>query len=265
MAKHEQEERVNPKKVLRRIAECLPESLGPHLRETVFALYAYSNDILFAEDIDAGVIQFETSAAASQLAKFCGLSKSAMRKRLGELEETGVMSSSINTSRNLGNVFKVYYSAGTPVEGYTRRGAQGIPAEESGIPVDGPGSTREAGTSVFSGSSGKELSGFRETGQQASPETRETLDPKEQPQPRSLWQQIEEDDDVLPLRPAPQAIEIPPAPAPAPYVDHSAAMDKHGWDNEEPAGFETCNFCGVKAAVIRKTGVGCVRTKGASA
>jgi hypothetical protein len=93
------------------------------------------------------------------------------------------------------------------------------------------------------------------------------VDPKEQV---SGWiKQLDEDEhDVLPLHPVhpqqPKAIAVPPRPA-TPLVDPNAAMDKHAWDNEEPAGFETCNFCGVKAAVIRKTGVACVRTKGASA
>ena len=224
MSSEQQIERVNPKKVLRRIAECLPESLGPHLRETVFALYAYSNDILLAEDIDAGVIQFETSAAASQLAKFCGLSKSAMRKRLAELEATGMVSSEINETRNKGNVFKVYYSAGIPVDTYTRRGAQGIPVEQPGIPVEARGYTREAGTSVLTGSSVSSLSGSRKQEEERNAsldhfvETPSVRPGEPGPIVPSLVLQIEEDEGHPPVNTAPPAQhkEIPP-PDPADY------------------------------------------------
>ena len=104
----EQEERLNPKLVLRRISELMPDDLPGHLRETLIALYAYSNGFLRAEDLEAGRVEFQVTVAHSQLAKFCHVKDiRSMRRRCEELRERGLIAA--GKKSNKGNLYVVGY------------------------------------------------------------------------------------------------------------------------------------------------------------
>jgi hypothetical protein len=157
MGKQEQE-RLHPKLVMRRVMEFMPADLEPHLRDTILALYACSGTMLLADDLDAGIINFTTCAAVSQMAPLCGVNTRQFQNRLRALREIGLLTSTLNKDRNKGNNYEVTYSA------TSRSGLRhvieypgGHVIEEGGHVIEDLRSRNRITPSVFSGSSGEEL------------------------------------------------------------------------------------------------------------
>src|SRR5258708_684528 len=110
MAK-EQEERLNPKQVLRRVMELMPDGTESHVRDTLVALYAHSNGLLKAEDLDAGTVRFSGSVSNSQLGAVCGIKTiRGVQRRMEELRDLGLVKTQINANRQHGSLFEVTYS-----------------------------------------------------------------------------------------------------------------------------------------------------------
>jgi len=107
----EQEERLNPKAVLRRIMELMPDGTELHVRDTLMALYAHSNGLLKAEDLDAGTVKFAGSVSNSQLGAVCGIKTiRGIQRRMEELRGLGLVKTQINANRQHGSLFEVTYS-----------------------------------------------------------------------------------------------------------------------------------------------------------
>jgi hypothetical protein len=111
MPKHEQEERLNPKMVLRRIMELMPDTFESHIRETIVALYAHSNGALKASDLDAGTVKFSGSFSNSQIGVVCGIETiRGIQRRMKELRKLGLLKTKLMPNRQHGNKFEVTYS-----------------------------------------------------------------------------------------------------------------------------------------------------------
>jgi len=107
----EQEERLNPKQVLRRVMELMPDGTESHVRDTLVALYAHSNGLLKAEDLDAGTVRFSGSVSNSQLGAVCGIKTlRGVQRRMEDLRDLGLVKTQINANRQHGSLFEVTYS-----------------------------------------------------------------------------------------------------------------------------------------------------------
>ncbi len=87
MSQDKKREPVHPGYILRRLSECLPSDVEEFVVPTINALFAFSGQFLFKEDLEAGRIRFSGIVAYKQLASVCRCAVRTARWRVKQLRD----------------------------------------------------------------------------------------------------------------------------------------------------------------------------------